>query len=194
MIWNHTQIQKWKLFHYLYLFTHSWVCLWAQPCLTLSYPMDCSLPGCFVLGIFQARILEWVAISSPRGSSWCSDWTCVSCIAGRFFIKWATGEVPKCWGYSKSQLGGEEKIWGNVDVLSVQSNSQEVMANTQCVGGEMKPPPFQAGDWPAVGMGWPGAVLLNEITYFYYITTWVSVIHDQYGHSYWLNVIRTGMG
>ena len=28
--------------------------------------MDCSLPGCFVLGIFQARILEWVAISSSR--------------------------------------------------------------------------------------------------------------------------------
>ena len=33
-----------------------------QPCLTLSDPMDCSLPGSFVHGVFQARVLEWVAI------------------------------------------------------------------------------------------------------------------------------------
>ena len=39
----------------------------AQSCPTLS--MDCSLPGSSVHGIFQARILEWVAISSSRGSS-----------------------------------------------------------------------------------------------------------------------------
>ena len=30
---------------------------------TLSYPMDCSLPGSSVHGIFQARVLEWVAIA-----------------------------------------------------------------------------------------------------------------------------------
>ena len=35
----------------------------AQPCLTLSDPMDCSLPGSSVHGIFQARVLEWVAIA-----------------------------------------------------------------------------------------------------------------------------------
>ena len=35
----------------------------AQSCLTLSDPMDCSLPGSFVLGIFQARVLEWGAIA-----------------------------------------------------------------------------------------------------------------------------------
>ena len=33
-----------------------------QSCLTLCYPMDCSLPGSFVHGILQARILEWVAL------------------------------------------------------------------------------------------------------------------------------------
>ena len=38
--------------------------LCAQSCLTLCDPMDCSPPGSFVHGIFQARILEWVAISS----------------------------------------------------------------------------------------------------------------------------------
>ena len=46
--------------------------------------MDCILPGSSVHGIVQARILEWVAISSSRGFSWCRDWTQVSCIAGRF--------------------------------------------------------------------------------------------------------------
>ena len=34
-----------------------------QPCLTPSDPMDCSLPGSSVHGIFQARVLEWVAIA-----------------------------------------------------------------------------------------------------------------------------------
>ena len=40
----------------------------AQSCLTLCNPMDCSLPGSSVRGIFQARILEWVAISFSRRS------------------------------------------------------------------------------------------------------------------------------
>ena len=41
----------------------------AQSCLTLCDTMDCSLPGSSVLGIFQARILEWVVIPIYRGSS-----------------------------------------------------------------------------------------------------------------------------
>jgi len=51
-------------------------------------PRDCSLPGSSVHGTFQARILEWVAISSSKGSSWPSDWTlfsCFSCI-GRWIL------------------------------------------------------------------------------------------------------------
>ena len=40
-----------------------------QLCPTLSNPMDCSLPGSSVRGIFQARVLEWIAISFSRGSS-----------------------------------------------------------------------------------------------------------------------------
>ena len=43
-----------------------WVCSVTQSCLTLCNPMDCSLPGSSVHGIFQARILEWVAISFSR--------------------------------------------------------------------------------------------------------------------------------
>ena len=44
-------------------------CLVAQLCPTLCGPMDCSQPGSSIHRIFQARILEWVAISSSGGSS-----------------------------------------------------------------------------------------------------------------------------
>ena len=40
-----------------------------QLCLTFCNPMDCSLPGSSVHGILQARILEWIATPSSRGSS-----------------------------------------------------------------------------------------------------------------------------
>ena len=40
-----------------------------QSCLTLCDPVDCSLPGCSAHGIFQAGILQWVAISYSRGFS-----------------------------------------------------------------------------------------------------------------------------
>ena len=46
----------------------------AQSCPTLCDPMDCSPPGSSVHRIFQTRILEWVAISSSRGSSQSRDW------------------------------------------------------------------------------------------------------------------------
>ena len=65
----------------------------AHSCPTLCDLMDCSLPGSSVHGIFQARILEWVAISFSRRSSWPRDWTRVSRIAGRRFTMWATREV-----------------------------------------------------------------------------------------------------
>ena len=59
----------------------------------------CSLPGSSVHGIFQARILGWVAISSSRGSSWPREPTWVSCIAGWFFI-WATRGAPSVWTWT----------------------------------------------------------------------------------------------
>ena len=52
----------------------------AQSCPSLCGPMDSSPPGSSVHGISQAKILEWVAISSSRGSSQLRDRTCVSCI------------------------------------------------------------------------------------------------------------------
>ena len=57
----------------------------ARSCPTLCDPMDCSLPGSPVHGIFQARVLEWVSISFSRRSSQPRDWTRVFCIVGRCF-------------------------------------------------------------------------------------------------------------
>ena len=65
----------------------------AQSCPTLCKPMDCSLPGSSIHGIFQAIVLEWVAIPFSRGSSWPRDWTLVSCIIDRRFNIWATREL-----------------------------------------------------------------------------------------------------
>ena len=62
------------------------ICSGTQLCLTLCDPMNYSPPVSSVHGVFQARILEWVTISSSKGSSRSRDQTsvsCVSCIAGR---------------------------------------------------------------------------------------------------------------
>ena len=72
------------------------VVLIAPLCLTLYDPVDCSPPGSSVHGILQARILEWVAILFPRGSSWPRDRTPVSCAVGRFFTIWAIREAHMC--------------------------------------------------------------------------------------------------
>ena len=80
-------------------------CSVAQSCLTLCDPVDCSISGSSVHGIFKASVVEWIAISSSRGSSWPRVWTHVS-LAGRFFTTEPPGK-PKvalwsihfwCWG------------------------------------------------------------------------------------------------
>ena len=78
----------------------------AQSCPTLCDPRGCTLPDSSVHGIFQARILDWVAISFSKGSPWPKKWTrsscCISWIAGFWFFfvclfvfnHWATREAP----------------------------------------------------------------------------------------------------
>ena len=77
----------------------------ALSCLTFCHTMVCSLPGSSVHGIFQAKVLEWVAISFSRGSSWPRDQTQVPCIAGRFFTVWVTRE-PICGGRGQGKKKG----------------------------------------------------------------------------------------
>ena len=64
-------------------------CLVAKLCLTLCDLMDYSQPGSSAHGIFQVRILEWVAISFSRGSSWPRD-----CTNRQILCHWATWEAP----------------------------------------------------------------------------------------------------
>ena len=86
----------------------------AQSCPILCDPMDCSPPGSSIHGIFQARVLEWVAISFSRGSSWPRGWTQVSHIAGRCFTIWATREA----------LSGR-KEWSNLAVIARRGCKRE---------------------------------------------------------------------
>ena len=63
-----------------------------QSCLTLCNTMDCSPPGSSVHGIFQARIVKWVAMPSSRGSSQPRDRThvsCISCIGRQVLCYWS---------------------------------------------------------------------------------------------------------
>ena len=70
-------------------------------CLTFCDPMDCSLRGSSVHGILQAKILEWVAMPSSRGSSRLRNQThisYVSCIGGRFSLPLAPhGKLTQLW-------------------------------------------------------------------------------------------------
>ena len=89
--------------------------------------MDCSLPGSSVHGILQARILEWVAISFSRESSWSGDQTYVSCIAGRLFTNLArrealiilVGKLLRCEsavGKEKDSRCPPRRYWGFSEV------------------------------------------------------------------------------
>ena len=67
----------------------------AQSCPTLCKPMGCSPPGSSVRGILQARTLEWGCHFLLQGSSRPTNWTRLSCIAGRRFTLWATRGSPQ---------------------------------------------------------------------------------------------------
>ena len=92
-------IGRWILYHWATREVPSYAWKESESEVTHSYPtlcdpMDCSLPGSSIHGIFQARVLEWVAIAFSRGSSGPTDRTWVSCIVGRCFTVWTTRGVP----------------------------------------------------------------------------------------------------
>ena len=89
------------------------VCAPIQSCPALCDLIDESPPGSSFHGIFQARILEWVAISSSRGFSEGRDRTwvsCISCIGRQILYHCTTGELkPKYWERSPSRYGWERR-------------------------------------------------------------------------------------
>ena len=107
------------------------VCLIVQSCLTLCSPGDCSLPSSSVCGIFQARILEQVAIFYSRGSSQPRDQTHISCVPclGRWILyHWATWEAQ-----SKEQIytNEEEEALKTYTHLETQSMSEMALQITR---------------------------------------------------------------
>ena len=85
------------------------VVLVSQSCPALCDPMDYSPQGSPVHRILQARILEWVATPSSRGSSRPRDRNWVSCIAGRFLTVWATKRILYHLSHQGSHIIHAEK-------------------------------------------------------------------------------------
>ena len=113
--------------------------------------MDCSLPGSSGHGILQTRILEWVVIPFSRGSSWPRDGTQVSCIAGRFFIVWATREAQIIWADPKSNDKWQEKIQREGEVIWVLLAEPRKEALEPAEAGSSKEdskPETSKGVWP----------------------------------------------
>ena len=112
--------------------------LLTQPCLTLHDPTDCNLPGSSVHGIFQARILEWVATSFSRGSSWPRDQIWVSHISGRFFTIWITREAHFTQSKSQSPQSAQGHASSDFshlrDIISWHSFSYSLIESFQPLG------------------------------------------------------------
>ena len=126
------------LYSQSYSFSSSHVLMWdisilekavglvAKSCWTLADPMDYSLSSSSVHGILQARILDWVAISSSRESSQPRNRTQVSCIAGRFFTDWAMREALKKADEHQdmmlSNCGVGEDSWESLELQGDQTS------------------------------------------------------------------------
>ena len=86
--------------------------------------MDCSLPGSSIHGIFQARVLEWVAMTFSSSFK-SGDHTQVFRIAGSFFTIWATREAQNIEGPGllwlwRVEMGPGSKYWEEGNVLGME--------------------------------------------------------------------------
>ena len=94
----------------------------AQSCLTLCNSVDQNPPGSFVYGIFQTRYLEWVAISSSRGSLRCRDRTWVSCV-GRWILYHLSHQGSPCLRGGATKKYTENWLKKNSLLIKKQKNS-----------------------------------------------------------------------
>ena len=111
----------------------------AQPCLILYDCLDCSLPGSSVHGVFHARILEWVAISCSRGSSWPRDRTCIES-SGLSLLHWQVNCLSLAppgkpillsyWGYLLNHLTNLDYRINIIPILhSISSTHNQLAKN-----------------------------------------------------------------
>ena len=136
-------------------FSHVWLC----------NPLDCSPPGSSVHGILQARILEWVAVPSSRGSSQPRNWTQVSWIAGRFFTSWATKGSPRilqwvAYPFSRGSSWPRNRTRSptlHVDSLPAEPSGKPTNTGAGC-------PALLQGIFPTQGLN-PGFLHYRRILY-----------------------------
>ena len=156
------------------------VVLLAQPCPTLCDPMGCSPPGSSVHGILQARMLEWVAMSSSRGSSQPRVRACISCIAGRFFTTEPLGKP------SYSQIMYEIGMGVGLALSQLSANSQPKRGQNRnkreprehhCVKGKQTRKRCGTGDWDETA-------ILEKILLRDFLKNW-SIVDTQYYISLW---------
>ena len=100
-------------------------------------PMGYTPPGFSVHGISKARILEWIVIPFSRGSAQLSDWTQVSCIAGRVFTVWVTREVhiDFCFfwnSFAFSMIQNMMAIWSLVPLTFLNPACTSVSSQFTC--------------------------------------------------------------
>ena len=92
-----------------------------QSCLTLSDPMDCSLPGSSIHGIFQARVLEWGAIAFSEGSpaaAAASHFSHVRLLVTPWIV---ACQAPPSMGFSR------QEYWSGLPLLSLNNNAIEYL-------------------------------------------------------------------
>jgi len=117
---NKHQKENWVVFSQVFfMFTHDIETLFEVKWKSLSCvwlfvaPQTVAFPGSSVHGILQAKIPEWVAVSSSRRSSHPRDRNQVSRVADRFFTVWATREVQRYSLLSNKQQG-QDSVYKSV--------------------------------------------------------------------------------
>ena len=150
-----------------FFFNHTCVCMcvYSQLCPTLCNPnhTDCSPPGSSVNEIFQARILEWVAIPFSRGSSRPRDRTLVSCIScsGRWIPSPTSEDTPEFMLTRRLRVGLG-------DNFSVQTRVRKT--NHEITGMEFRPPRLTSGNGRGTG-DWVQSLVSG------WIKDWINHVH-----------------
>ena len=132
--------QSTHVYQFIVLYGHGLWCVCVcvktlQLCLTLREPMDCSPPGSSVHGILQARILEWAAIPSSRGSSQPGDWTCISCLQHRPVgsLPLALPGSPWCVVLQNNCNGSIKHRWSQITAANINEKSSKCCQSSQNV-------------------------------------------------------------
>ena len=136
----------------------------AQSCATLRDPMDCRLPGSSVHGIFQARVLEWVAISFSNAWKWKVKVKSLSRV-WPFKTPWTVDyQAPPSMGFSRQEYwsglpwmrAGVNKILNHfielnhIELIEKVSTIIPVLSMTHL----LKPSEFLSPDWPLIQRAW----------------------------------------